>query len=211
MKAIVAMDPSRVIGNKGNIPWHIPDDFRWFKQFTMGKTLVMGKTTFLSLPPLKGRKICVITNEVAFSERDRQKCDGLFIVHPRDIPIFADELDDCIVAGGAKTYSLLLPYCTDVYVTHVLDDYEGDAYMPEFEHDFPNQEIVKESKDYWIVRYFRWVESISPELNQGRKDFLHGKTLANNPYSDKKSPEWAMWMTGYVEQKALKNRNRINI
>ena len=64
MKAIAAMDPHRVIGNKGILPWpSIREDFQFFKQFTMGKQLVMGKTTFLSIPPLKGRKICVVTSD----------------------------------------------------------------------------------------------------------------------------------------------------
>ena len=182
MKAIAAMDPHRVIGYKGKIPWALPEDFKWFKQFTMGKTLIMGSTTFSSLPPLKGRKICVVTNQIEFDEKARQKCDGLFIVHPRDIPTLADELNDCIVAGGTKTYTLLLPYCTEVYVTHVLEDYAGDAYMPYFEDNFPNQEVIQETKDFWIVKYskpFITKPSISPELNGGRADYLSGEPLPN--------------------------------
>ena len=48
-KAIAAMAENRVIGNKGEIPWHLPEDFRWFKQATMNGVLVMGRKTYESI------------------------------------------------------------------------------------------------------------------------------------------------------------------
>ena len=56
MKAIAAMARNRVIGSDGKIPWHLPDDFRWFKRATMGGVVVMGRKTYESLgKPLPGR------------------------------------------------------------------------------------------------------------------------------------------------------------
>lgn len=159
MKAIVAMDQNRGIGFKGAIPWYLPEDLQWFKQFTMGKTLVMGRTTFLGLPRLKGRSICVLTsveNQLDFHLRYAAKCEHLYIRKPQATSAWGfnpSDWPDAIVCGGAKTYKLLLPFCTDVYVTHVLDEYDSDTYMPPFEDQFPNQEIIREAKDYWIVRY----------------------------------------------------------
>ena len=57
-KAIAAMAENRVIGNKGEIPWHLPEDFRWFKQATMNGVLVMGRKTYESIgKPLPGRDL----------------------------------------------------------------------------------------------------------------------------------------------------------
>ncbi len=60
--AIAAVSENRVIGNQGKIPWHLPDDFRWFKHKTMGATLVMGRKTYESIgKPLPGRKTVVLS------------------------------------------------------------------------------------------------------------------------------------------------------
>ena len=160
MKAIAAMDPNRVIGNKGQIPWHIPNDFKWFKEFTMGKTLVMGKNTFLTLPPLRGRKICVLTNDlsIGFDQDAIRKCDGLYVRRPLTQGGIVDKFDpvdwpDAVVCGGAQTYTLLLPHIDELYMTHVVDEYEGDTYMPDFEHLLPNSSVVREDKNFWVVKY----------------------------------------------------------
>ena len=61
-KAIAAMSQNRVIGAQGKIPWYLPDDFKWFKQVTMGNVIVMGRKTFESIGnPLPGRKNLVLT------------------------------------------------------------------------------------------------------------------------------------------------------
>ena len=61
-KAIAAMSLNRVIGRGNSIPWHLPDDFEWFKQTTMGHVLVMGRKTFESIGrPLPGRETIVLT------------------------------------------------------------------------------------------------------------------------------------------------------
>ncbi len=163
MKAIVAMAPNRVIGCKGKIPWHYTEDMKWFKEFTMGKILVMGWNTYQSLPvKLKGRKICVLSNTwtpaLAFSYEP--KADDVYFRFPptRKDPFVMDvfepkEWPDAIVAGGAKTYTLLLPYITEMYVTHIVKEYEGDTYMPEFESQFSHVLTIRESKDFSIVKY----------------------------------------------------------
>ena len=162
MKAIVAMDPQRVIGYRGGIPWHYKDDMAWFKAYTMNKTLIMGWKTYQSLPVfLKGRQICVISNKCEVSDLFRPvlKADNVFFRYPpnRQDPWVMDvfdpaDWDDAVVAGGAKTYSMLMPHISEMYVTHIADEYEGDTYMPPFEHLFPTREIVLENKDFIIAR-----------------------------------------------------------
>lgn len=163
MKAIVAMDPNRVIGYRGGIPWHYKEDMKWFKEFTMGKTLVMGYNTYKSLPAfLAGRQIVVLTREwhpsMAFN--DDPKADRVYYRYPVGhqkpwvMEVFdPTEWDDVVVAGGAKTYMMLMPYITEMYVTHIADEYEGDTFMPEFEKQLPYMRIVRESKDFIIARH----------------------------------------------------------
>ena len=65
MKAILAMAKNRVIGKNGGLPWpSIKEDFRWFKEFTTSKKLIVGKNTFDTLPMLKNREILVLTRRV---------------------------------------------------------------------------------------------------------------------------------------------------
>ena len=62
-KAIAAMSLNRVIGADGKIPWHLPEDFKWFKKMTMGNIVVMGRKTFEGLgKPLPNRKNLILTH-----------------------------------------------------------------------------------------------------------------------------------------------------
>ncbi len=157
MKAIVAMTPERVIGHHGRIPWHIPEDFRWFKKKTMGHSLIMGRSTFDSLgKPLPGRFTYILTTDAA--KLALPKADGCMYVSYDSLMqhMVSNTWAACEtwVCGGAKVYKTFLPVCDEVFATIVLEDYEGDTYMPEFEHMFLESEILLEAKTHWIVRYF---------------------------------------------------------
>lgn len=158
MKAIVAMDVNRGMGFYGKLPWPpIKEDFQWFKQMTLTtKKLVMGKDTFQSVGTLKDRFTYVLTNDVTLNTLPsfstyRYVRPDFFKVEPHE---------DMWLCGGAKTYSLLLPLCTEVYVTHVLGEYDVDTYMPPFEERFATQETLLETKDFWIVKYANPIKTI---------------------------------------------------
>jgi len=164
MKAILAMAQNRVIGKNGGLPWpSIKEDFKWFREFTMGKKLIVGKNTFDTLPLLKNREILVLTRMV--EELDAYVQNQYFVnnnglsgkmIDIRDVIIFELKNNpDIIVAGGAKTYVRLLPYITEFYVTHVNGSYEGDTFMPPFEDLFTNKEVVKEFDGHKVVVYTR--------------------------------------------------------
>jgi dihydrofolate reductase len=154
MKAILAMAKNRCIGIEGKIPWHIPNDFRWFKEFTTGKKLIVGKNTFDTLPMLKNREILVLTRKV----EELSEITNQYLINNNDLTgkIISDVSDldpDIIVAGGAKTYVRLLPYITEFYVTHVNGTYDGDTFMPPFEDLFTNKEVVKEFDLHKVIKY----------------------------------------------------------
>ena len=155
MKAILAIAKNRVIGKSGGLPWPpIKEDFKWFKEFTMGKKLIVGKNTFDTLPMLKNREILVLTRKV----EELSHITNQYIVNNNGLSgkIIDDVSDldpDIIVAGGAKTYVRLLPYITEFYVTHVNGSYDGDTFMPPFEDLYNNQEVVKEFDLHKVIKY----------------------------------------------------------
>ena len=140
MKAIAAMASNRAIGKNGGLPWpSIKEDFKWFKEFTMNKTIVVGRKTYDTLPPLKGRKIVVITRDFLNPRSYEQMVEDITKISDSGDETFKD----AIIAGGAKTYELFLPHITEFYVTHVNGEFEGDTYMPPFEHMFDKQEVIR--------------------------------------------------------------------
>jgi dihydrofolate reductase len=162
MKAIIAMAQNRVIGKNGGLPWpNIKEDFKHFKEFTMGKTLIVGKNTFDTLPLLKNRECLVLTKPV---EDIDAYITNQYLVNNNAMTGQMITMEDVesysrfrkgylIVAGGAKTYVKLLPYITEFYVTHVNGNYDGDTFMPPFEDLFTQKEVVKEFDGHKVVKY----------------------------------------------------------
>lgn len=150
MKAIAAMSLNRVIGDKGKIPWHLPEDLKWFKQFTLNQTIVVGRKTFEDLPPLANRKILILSRNAEFFERkDVLKNTTYKVIRE------ADEIPKgAIIAGGAQIYQELLPYCSELFLTQVKAHMKGDTAMPPFEHFFRNQETLLDERLFSITRFY---------------------------------------------------------
>ena len=156
------MAKNRVIGKNGKLPWpSIKNDFKWFQEFTTGKKIIVGKNTFDTLPLLKNRECMVLTKPVEDIDAyitnqymvNNNAMTGQMITM-EDVESYSQfRKDYLIVAGGAKTYVKLLPYITEFYVTHVNGNYDGDTFMPEFEHTFSNKEVVKEFDGHKVIMY----------------------------------------------------------
>ncbi|HVE80582.1 MAG TPA: dihydrofolate reductase [Candidatus Dormibacteraeota bacterium] len=132
---VVAHSLNRVIGNKGQIPWHIPADLRRFKEMTMGHTVVMGRKTYESLPdrfrPLPGR-----INVVATRNPDYQ-AEGCIVIHDLPAMLKSASLESAIyVIGGSEIYADSLALATSVELTLVEITCEGDAVFPELDHQW---------------------------------------------------------------------------
>ncbi len=158
MKAILAMSSNRCIGKDGKLPWlPFKDDFKWFKEFTMGHTLIVGRKTFEGLPPLKGRKVCLITNNKSnifeVYQTNVSKFDHLFIRTYDEMKL--SDWDNSIVIGGKSIYELFLPQITEFYITCIDKKYDGDTFMEPFEHLFSKQEVVKEFGFGKVIKYER--------------------------------------------------------
>jgi dihydrofolate reductase len=146
-KAIAAMSENRVIGHGNTIPWHLPEDFRWFKQTTMGHTLVMGRKTFESIGrPLPGRTTVVLSRS-GFAHPQVRTVASLQEITPESFP------GEVFICGGAAVYAQALPYCSDLYLTLIKRAVDGDAFFPPFEDRFDLVEVVATKPGFDILHY----------------------------------------------------------
>jgi dihydrofolate reductase len=147
--AIAALAENRVIGDHGRIPWHLPDDFRFFKQTTMGHVLVMGRRTFESIGrPLPGRHTIVVSRTV-------RELPGVEVVPSLDAVDGAQDARTFFLCGGGELYRAGLPRCETLLLTHVHRAVEGDATFPEYAAEFEPEWTLLEHPDFHIVRYRR--------------------------------------------------------
>ncbi|MDB6152301.1 MAG: Dihydrofolate reductase [Chthoniobacteraceae bacterium] len=146
MKAIAAMSLNRVIGNAGRMPWHLPEDFKWFRKTTLGHVVLMGRKTFESL----GKALPNRINLVATRDQGRFP-DAIAIPDLEEsLRPFGKEI---FVIGGAEIYAQLLPRCTDLYLSVVQREVEGDAFFPPFEDRFELIGTILEHPDFKVLHY----------------------------------------------------------
>lgn len=126
---IVAVAENRVIGNKNAIPWHLPADFKYFKETTLGKTIVMGLNTFNSIggKPLPGRKHIILTNDPNFVAP--QDCVAARSIE--EVVALGKDVPELMICGGASVYKQFLPMADKLYLTYVHASPEGDTFFPE--------------------------------------------------------------------------------
>ena len=123
---IVARGDNGVIGNKGTLPWHIPEDLKHFKKLTMGKPMIMGRKTFESLPALlPGRRHIVITRDAGWRK------EGAEVAHDAEAAIAAaGDATEIAVIGGADSFRMFLPLAKRIELTEVHRSPDGDTKMP---------------------------------------------------------------------------------
>jgi dihydrofolate reductase len=149
-KAIAAMSLNRVIGLGNAIPWHLPEDFKWFKKMTTGQVVVMGRKTFQSIgKPLPNRTTIVLT-------RSAEPIPGVLTVSSLDqidckAPVVVGR--EIFICGGAQVYVQALPFCSDLYLTLVQRSVEGDAFFPPFEDEFEFIETLLETPEFKVLHY----------------------------------------------------------
>src|SRR5690242_16308187 len=107
------MSENRVIGNGNKIPWHLPEDFKWFKKITTGQIIVMGRKTFESIgKPLPSRTTIVLS-------RANFQFPGVQTISDLSQLDLKNETREIFICGGAEIYKQTLPLCSDLYLTLV--------------------------------------------------------------------------------------------
>jgi len=132
---IAAMARNRVIGRDNAMPWHLPEDLRYFKATTLGKPIVMGRKTFDSL----GRPLPSRTNIVVSRQPDLT-LEGAQVFASIDAALSAarqqaqaDGVDEVMVIGGDNLYRQTLERADRIYLTRIDSEPEGDAWFPDFD------------------------------------------------------------------------------
>jgi dihydrofolate reductase len=149
-KAIAAMSQNRVIGQGGKIPWHLPEDFKWFKKMTTGQVVVMGRKTFESIgKPLPNRTTIILSHQ-AFSHPGALVAADLSQIDWTD-PVLAGR--EVFICGGAQVYSQTLSLCSDLYLTLVKREVGGDVFFPPFEHQFQLVGEIMDAAEFKILHY----------------------------------------------------------
>lgn len=140
---IVAKGINNEIGADNKLLWHIPSDLKFFKETTMGKSIIMGRKTFESLPKaLPGRKNIVISRNPDFS------APGAVVVTDTEAALKESETDEVFIIGGASIYEAFFPLATRLYITEVnfSCDY-ADVFFPDVDLSLWDREVLKEGEE----------------------------------------------------------------
>lgn len=136
------MAQNRVIGTDNKLPWHLPEDFKFFKDKTKGHVLIMGRKTFESLgKPLPNRFHIVITRQECYRYEDpnvqvvHDLKSALELAHMLTTKFKAKFGDEVFVVGGGEIYAQAMDIVDRIYLTVIEKDFEGDAKFPEFSED----------------------------------------------------------------------------
>jgi len=145
LSIIVAASSNNVIGIKNGLPWHLPADLKYFKKITDGKTVIMGKKCWESIPeklrPLPNRNNIVVTTNFDY------KANGALIVHDAEMllsSIHMQPIEEVFVIGGGKLYKMAFNYADRIYMTRINQNIEGDTYLDGF--DETKWKIVSKSE-----------------------------------------------------------------
>lgn len=151
---IAAMTKERVIGKNNSLPWNIPEDLQNFRKLTSGKTVIMGRKTFESIPkkfrPLPNRRNIVISMNM----QPQQGIDVCNSVHEAIEKAKSYE-EEAFIIGGSSIYEQTLPFAERMYLSLVKHNYEGDSYFPNFNKEEWSIESKKKFQDFELVTYVR--------------------------------------------------------
>ena len=150
---ISAIADNNCIGKNNKIPWNIPEDFKYFKTTTLGKTCLMGQATFESIlgylgKPLPGRKTVVLSKDSNFKAPDDVRVYN-------DLEKAFEELknEDVFICGGASIYKQTINRVDSLYITHVHQTVDGDVFFPEIDKNIWQETWRKDHDGFSFVIY----------------------------------------------------------
>ncbi|MBN1066232.1 dihydrofolate reductase [Clostridium botulinum] len=134
LSIIVAIAKNNVIGNDNKLIWHISEDLKRFKEITSGKTIVMGRKTFESLPGvLPNRKHIILTRDKNF--KVSSECVEIIYDFDELLSKYKNSDTEVFIIGGGEIYKQLLPHTHKLYLTKINKDFDGDTYFPQINYD----------------------------------------------------------------------------
>jgi dihydrofolate reductase len=132
---IAAVSQNGVIGRGGELPWHLSNDLRRFKQLTMGHTVIMGRRTWESIARrLPGRRMVVVSRQLGFRVEAAEVRVASSLDEALQVAASAND-DEAFIIGGAELYRAALPVANRLYLTRVHAAVEGDTLFPAISWD----------------------------------------------------------------------------
>jgi dihydrofolate reductase len=165
---VAAIAQNGVIGRGNALPWRLKSDMQHFRAVTMGKPVVMGRKTYLSIgKPLKGRTTIVVSRDRGFA------APGIVVAPSLDAALtvargdaLRRNVDTIVVAGGAEIYAQAMPFATQLAITHVQKRVDGDACFPVIDpnewHESARSEHAAAAEDeaaFAFVTYGRAIDA----------------------------------------------------
>ena len=157
LSLLVAISENNVIGKDNKLPWHLPEDLKYFKNTTWAMPIIMGRKTFESIgKPLPGRTNIVITRN------KKWKGDGVKIVHDLEqARKTGEDLDvkEIFVIGGAEIFKTSLPKADRIYLTRIHQSFEGDAFFPAIDKSWElvsNRDNLPDEKNAYACSFQIW-------------------------------------------------------
>jgi dihydrofolate reductase len=147
---IVAVSENGVIGNNNKLPWHLPEELKYFRKITSGKPIIMGRKTFESMGnrPLPHRRNIILTRS-QFAAPDCVVVGSI----EEALAAAAGNIDEVMVIGGAQIYQSFLPIARRIYLTTIHQQCTGDTYFPTV--DWREwQKISEHTMDGFTVKIF---------------------------------------------------------
>ena len=131
LSLLLAADENNVIGKDNQLPWHLPNDLKYFKNLTWGMPILMGRKTFESIgKPLPGRKSIVITRNKEW------QAEGVMVVHSLIDAIElakSEAVKEIFVIGGAEIFNSSLKDAQRIYLTRIHHQFEGDTFFQDLD------------------------------------------------------------------------------
>ncbi len=158
---IVAASENNVIGKNNTLPWHLPEDMKFFKDTTMGHCVIMGRKNFDSIPdrfrPLSGRTNIIVTRQKDFH------ADGIVIAYSIEEALKVAEKNndqECFIIGGGEIFKQSMNLCDKIYLTRIHKYIEGDIFFPEIDMNEWKETLRRDMKadeknphDYSFIEY----------------------------------------------------------
>ena len=144
MNAIVIVDQNWGIGKSGQLLVHLPGDLKYFKEKTLGNTIIMGRETFDSMGGrlLPGRESVILSRNESF-DPGCKVCKSVdeTLAYIKDKPS-----ETIFIAGGENIYRQFLPYCDKFFITKIHEVFEADRFFPNLDEQPENFKVVRKSE-----------------------------------------------------------------
>ncbi|MDQ3076410.1 MAG: dihydrofolate reductase [bacterium] len=156
---IAAVGENREIGFGNELPWHLPDDLKKFKEITKGHTVIMGRKTYESMG-----KVLPDRRNIIISRNKNYQVEGATVVGSLEEAFKQVDDEEAFVIGGGEIFELALPYANRMYLTHVKAKVKGDSFFPDFktaEWEVLNEEFHPKDEKHLYDFMFKTYEKKS--------------------------------------------------